>query len=49
MQSEASDAMDEMASELSAATGMSQEQARSYVEMTVYGKQPPANRDLVSS
>jgi hypothetical protein len=49
MQGEANDAMDEMASELSDATGMSKEQAKAYVEMTVYGQQPPTGGSLISS
>jgi len=48
MAEEADDAMNDMAAELAASTGMSEEAAKAYVEMTVSGQQPPTNEDLIS-
>ena len=49
MDEEADDIMNEMAAELAASTGMSEEVARSYVEMTVSGQSPPTNEELISN
>ena len=49
MDEEADDAMNDMAAELAASTGMSEEAAKAYVEATVAGEQPPTNADLISN